>query len=710
MAFIQKQKTILSTKAKHIIHSLQKKWQAQQLLCWLLLCLAFSIILISLLYYFLSVSLWWMAPTIILSLIFIFTKSKIKTEDVTAFLNTSFPQLEESSALVLQEKDSLNFLQQLQQSKASNTIESLSALNPIKYKLIRAVVIFSCSLLISCFLLSHQFIHQENIKASINNISKEKILPLISSFYIKISPPAYTNKASKLQNEFNILAEEASTINWQIQTSEVAKKVQLIFNDSLTIDLKKNANNQWNYQNNFTHSGFYQIKINDQNSELYKLEIIKDNPPAIIIQSPKPNTVIDFGQPKQINTTLILTDDYGITNAVINATTASGSGESVKFKEQKINFSNSFSNHETHYDLQQLINLTTLGMNDGDELYFYIEATDTHNQQTRSDIYKVIITDTAQLMAIEGFANAVNLKPDYFRSQRQIIIETEQLLKDKDTITTGNFNNKSNSLGVDQKLLRLRYGKYLGEEDESGGEPKDIEKLDAVELGDATAMIDAFTDKHDNAEDATYLDPETKKQLKAVLNEMWSAELKLRLSKPAEALPFEYKALRLLKNLQQKQRAYVAKTSYKTPTLKPEKRLTADLSKILQPATEKQFTNNNKKIVVIQNAIAILENIKSGESLTISSVENLEQAAQLLSYKAAAEPSIYLISFNALQKIIHSVEQKNKAQSIALNIDLAENGLQKMLPQILHLPQAASSQNNIDLYNYYFNNLNKSRQ
>src|ERR1700712_3403297 len=100
---------------------------------------------------------------------------------------------------------------------------------------------------------------------------------------------------------------------------------------------------------------------------------------------------------------------------------------------------------------------------------------------------------------------------------------------------------------------------------------------------------DAYTDKHDNAEDATFLEPAVKEQLKATLTEMWKAELQLRMYKPAEGLPFEYKALSLLKDLQQKSRAYVAKTSYKSPVLKAEKRLSGDLSKITQPVSQKEI-------------------------------------------------------------------------------------------------------------------------
>src|SRR6185369_17042715 len=39
---------------------------------------------------------------------------------------------------------------------------------------------------------------------------------------------------------------------------------------------------------------------------------------------------------------------------------------------------------------------------------------------------------------------------------------------DKKRISKSKFNSTSNELGYDQKVLRLRYGQFLGEEDESG--------------------------------------------------------------------------------------------------------------------------------------------------------------------------------------------------------------------------------------------------
>jgi hypothetical protein len=64
----------------------------------------------------------------------------------------------------------------------------------------------------------------------------------------------------------------------------------------------------------------------------------------------------------------------------------------------------------------------------------------------------------------------VDLMPDYFRSQRQLIIDTEKLIADRNKLPQKEFNSTSNDLGFDQKALRLRYGQFMGDETEGPGE------------------------------------------------------------------------------------------------------------------------------------------------------------------------------------------------------------------------------------------------
>jgi hypothetical protein len=450
-------------------------------------------------------------------------------------------------------------------------------------------------------------------------------------------------------------------------------------------------------------AGFYQLRLDTLPSELYKIEIIKDQSPTITVHSPKPNTLIEAGQPQLTNIQVNLTDDYGIQSAFIAATIASGNGEAVKFSEQQIAFSN-FSAGKRQYQLQKQLNLSRLGMQAGDELYFYIVAKDNFQQEKRSDIYIVRLEDISPLMSIEGLANGLDIKPEFFRSQRQIIIETEQLLRDHDTISEETFNKKSNDLGVDQKLLRLRYGKFLGEEtdseigvDHDHDEPGHEDETPV--FGNAEKIMEQYSHMHDRAEDATFFDAETKKQLKATLAEMWKSELQLRSLAPKKALPFEYRALKLLKELQQQTRVYVAKTGIKTPALKPEKRLTGELTDILQPVN-RQTNKANENNLAARKALSVLARLEAGDQLTSAEWQLLQEASLLLSTKAATEPSKYLPALQALQNILQN-------KSNGRDVQLAGKGLQQLVVSVPKIPQQSSSTPALPLSEYYFNHLKK---
>ncbi len=357
------------------------------------------------------------------------------------------------------------------------------------------------------------------------------------------------------------------------------------------------------------------------------------------------------------------------------------------------------------YRLKKQIDLDALGMIPGDELYFYVQARDTHNQESRSDIYIVTIQDTAQLMSMDGMIGGVNLVPEYFRSQRQIIIDTEKLIKEKGIITVQEFNSRSNDIGVDQKLLRLRYGKFLGEEDESeiGGHDEEVE--DPSDFGNPEAILDAVSHKHDQAEDATFFEPELKAQLKATLSEMWKSELQLRLYKPSDALPFEYKALRLLKDLQQKSRVYVAKTSFKPPLIKTDKRLSGELDKIIQPQSVKTAARKENQYNSLKLAAGL---ISSGSSAKVnpSDIIVLNEASRIIAARAAAQPGIYLEPLGTMRRIIRSSSLTTISRG---NLNGLKAAIQKLIALEDPTPQSASGGISTELSDSYFNNLRRNR-
>jgi hypothetical protein len=185
--------------------------------------------------------------------------------------------------------------------------------------------------------------------------------------------------------------------------------------------------------------------------------------------------------------------------------------------------------------------------------------------------------------------------PAYFRSQRQVIIDTEALIKQRRNLSADEFMLRSDTIGVDQRLLRLRYGQFVGMEAEETPKPplptsdKDTppepEHYDGDghdhgsapespvfgSLGDVTAE---YGHTHDESEAATLLDPGTRALLKAALDAMWEAELNLRSGRPEAALPFENIALENIKKVQQATRIYLPRIGSQQPPIDLARRLT----------------------------------------------------------------------------------------------------------------------------------------
>ncbi|GGH78453.1 hypothetical protein HNQ91_003860 [Filimonas zeae] len=716
------------------LYAWRRNWRRQALLYCGLLAAGSALVTGALLHTLLHASWWWVVPVAAAAMgvaMFLWPQWRITEKDILQYLNRQIPELEESSELLLLPPDSTSPLQQLQLLRITPVMQRLKPVPPMQRVLKRGLLFFTGSALL-CLLITQTAGKRHSDKADTPATSgpvvAEQLPPGIAGATVHIQPPAYTGKAARQQQWLNLRVEEGVAVNWRIRTTQPVETLQILFNDSTRLRFRAtdSSHTQWQAGTTLTHSGFYRIQLAQQLSEFYKIESIKDQPPAISFQAPGPHTVIDYGMPEQVGIRLQVSDDYGVAGATIIATVASGSGEAVKFKEQQLAFTNSFAAHDTSYRLQQLLQLKTLQMQPGDELYFYVKATDTRGQQTRSDIYIVTLPDTAQLMSMDGIVSGVNLKPEYFRSQRQIIIETEQLLRDQATMSIQAFNEKSNDLGVDQKLLRLRYGRFLGEEsethigeervedDEHGHDEHDHDEHDghahhqentAKDFNNADKILDAFSHKHDIAEDATFFDPETKKQLKATLAEMWNAELRLRTFTPREALPYEYKALRLLKDLQQKSRSYVGKTSAKLPPLKPEKRLTGELDKIITPVYQKQQTDTANPYTTLRLAMSLLEQAQTGAVLSATDNALLQQVIPQLGKAAAAQPSLYLSAYEALQRITR-LPQGGRAADIAVTL----KALHRLTPAPGKLPSAPASGGMPALSQQYFQQLKAGKQ
>ncbi|MES2268317.1 MAG: hypothetical protein V4520_16260 [Bacteroidota bacterium] len=694
------------------IQGLRRRWVIYQVLEDVLYSLYAALYVGALVYYLWSPSLIWGAITFPVTLAVLLAVNRpwrMTDEKIAAFLNKEYPELQESSQLLLLPAHELNPLQVIASSKTAAVLADLKISHkPFAKRLVTAFF----ALIIATGLIwgLGKIFHIERIFYGPNRPvavcvpgtmdMAEKVLPQISGVEVSIIPPIYTGKPKRTQDKFNLSAEEGGTVSWAIKTNIAVKKVviQFIKNGEIALQSSKN-HTEWRASRQIIKPGFYQVSIDGKLSDYYYIQVVKDGAPVIHIKSPKQYTYIDAGEAPRVTINATVNDDYGVAASTIMATVAKGRGEGVKFKEYKLNFTQGFDAHKPQYNLQKLINLPGLDMQPGDELYFYIQAQDTHKQLSRTDVYTVSIQDTAELLSMNGVLSGVNVKPEFFRSERQIIIDAEQLLKDKDSISVEKFNARSNDLGIDQKLLRLRYGKFLGEEGEDAIGAPGNDPADPADFSNATKILKEYTDDHDNAEDAGFFEPGIKAQLKATLTEMWKAELQLRLYKPQVALPFAYKALRLLKDLQQKSRSYVAKTAYNPPPFKPEKRLSGELDKIIQPVNKLDIKAPADQLEALKKAVNVLEGLKTNPALNSADKRTLQLANQEMSTRDSAQPGIYLSALNAMRRIL-SVPKAN------LNdVNTVERALQKTLTSLKAMPGSKESPADMGLSKQYYKNL-----
>jgi hypothetical protein len=518
---------------------------------------------------------------------------------------------------------------------------------------------------------------------------------------LKITPPSYTGIPQSTQNSLQISALKGSRIDWLLQFSDPDLQVFLInsLRDSLAFDRSTSG---FQLSDQVNSSGIYAIQafkgsLLVYESAFFQLEAIPDLAPII---TPLEKELYSYhfyedGTSKKVEAEL--SDDFLVAEVYLVATLARGSGENVKFRETRIPISKK--NFKTA-NLDLNLDLKALDFKPGDELYYYWAAIDNKRPEpnfSRSDTYFLNFVDSAGMTEEQLMGMAIHVMPDYFRSQRQIIIDTEKLLASKRAITERAFNVTSNEIGYDQKLLRLRYGQYLGEEFENSagggameeGDPADLlagfrhdhdhedegeglakqaltpEKVETHEEhsheddGGLGGILDSYLHNHEDEEMNTYYEASTKSMLKMALEQMWQSELYLRLFEPEKALPYQEKALEYLKTVQQKSRVYVKRTAYDPPPIKEEeKRLSGNLEK-LDAKIWKEQVAEEKQIAPLAAAVLGMLPKTSLDASDQLKVQRLGQLwTQRMQYSGISDWSL-LLYLQELEKGILKKEGKS---------------------------------------------------
>jgi len=495
---------------------------------------------------------------------------------------------------------------------------------------------------------------------------------LLSQIQVQIKSPGYTGIPMQTQETLDIKVLKSSRITWNLGF-QASGELDVFLVNSSGERLKFFATGSaYRLEEELVGSGIYSIQAMKGEklvfeSDFYTLESIEDQSPQILSEEKETYKFFFSGNDPKLSLKAQISDDFRVNEVAIVATLVRGKGENVKFRETRFPVEKTpFSSKKSSF----LLNVNTLDFQPGDELYYYWTARDNKNPDaniSRTDTYFIkYFDDSEESNAIlEGMA--IQVLPEYFRSQRQIIIDTERLLAGKAKQPEKEFNSTSNEIGYDQKLLRLRYGQYLGEEFETAAvgvvidAPEDGDLLrgymhlhdeegeheeglplekpaeeehhhegEEAEEGSMESLMSAYIHAHDSEEMNTYFEQSTRGALKSALEQMWQAELYLRLFEPEKSLPYQYKALELLKTVQQKSRVYVKRTNYDPPPIKEdEKRLSGELKDLEKEIRKEQLELDQQ----IEPLASMVLGILTKEELSAADLQTVRELGRLWTEK-----------------------------------------------------------------------------
>ncbi|TYQ12215.1 UNVERIFIED_ORG: hypothetical protein JN05_03649 [Zoogloea ramigera] len=425
--------------------------------------------------------------------------------------------------------------------------------------------------------------------------------------YLRVTPPAYTGVAAFETGARDIEVPQYAQVQWCVRqpADSPAEKAAVELSDGAILAVGAAC-----AMRRVEDSLFWRARsAGAGGGARYNIRVTQDQAPQVTIAEPVELIHLLARDAAAARIAVVVRDDYAIMRASLHMTLARGSGENVRFTDREVPLPKSADPKQRTWNKQWT--LAELGMEPGDELYFFVRATDNdpENPHTVQSPTYTLRLPGPEAESVESTALPTMVKPESLRSQRQVIIDTEQLVADLQARPKlADLRARSEAIAADQAALRLRYGQFLGEEsslfgdehgheghdskqpghkeddshkehdshEEHGGAPSDQQHSNQS-MGTEVGAMQRFGHVHDQEDNATIFDPQTKAILKRALAAMWDAEKALRAVTPKAALGPEYKALGAIKELQAAERVYLHRTAFVPPALKEEKRLSGDM-------------------------------------------------------------------------------------------------------------------------------------
>jgi hypothetical protein len=555
--------------------------------------------------------------------------SRLDARWLAARLDGGVPAFEDSAELLFEDAQGLQGLAALQRRRLEDRIARALPVDPGPPWSLRAIAFaWSVGLLLAVLPLAWPAEEERAGREPAGAGVKAAEAARIAGFRARVAPPAYTGLPAREHAEPDLRVPAGARVEWTVRFAGSPGSAALAFAEGDRLPLRRDGD-RWTAARVAARPTLYRIEAEGlPRQPLRRLDVVADAPPVVALVSPAERLTTAASGQTRWTPVFEATDDYGVdAAATLRITVTAGEGEQITATTRQVAVRGTGGGRRARFAVP--LDLARETLEPGGDLIVQLVVRDNRRPTPQvAEGPSVILRRPSEAERADGLEGLLTrVMPAYLRSQRQIVIDAEALVRERRRLSDDVFFQRSNALANDQAALRLRYGRFLGEEAEgeaalptsdtaapplpTSDAPAPAARAETAEThslddghGHAADEFDSegryvgprdlaerFGHVHDDADSAVF-DPQTRSLLARALNAMWGSERELRQSRPEAALPHARAALEALKEAQQASRVHLPRVGSRLPPIDPTRRLTGKregIAPVRPPAGESAF-------------------------------------------------------------------------------------------------------------------------
>ena len=264
--------------------------------------------------------------------------------------------------------------------------------------------------------------------------------PLRLTTTVEITPPAYTGLPPTASATLSLRAPQDSRLRWRLRFSSPPREAALLLLDGRRVALAQEGD-LWLAELGLDRSVLYRIEADGvaPGDAPARLDAIADQPPQIRVLAPEHGLSQAAPGQRRWSVAFEASDDHALAGfASLRITHTQGSGENIGVSERTLRLRGEGEPARQRY--AHALDLAGLGYAPGDDLIVQLAVRDTRTpvpQETRSASLILRWSNAGDAGSGDLEAAVQRVLPAYFRSQRQIILDAEALLREKPALEAG---------------------------------------------------------------------------------------------------------------------------------------------------------------------------------------------------------------------------------------------------------------------------------